>query len=334
MASNARNADKFKRREPVGSDRREGEEEDKWLAASPAEFVRRLQDVKMIAMIQLATGLAHEINNPLSVIIGNLRTLEGYFDKMINMLEAGEKILEYNDTNAQRRAAFDHHWQQLGIDRIRHDGAGLLNQSLLEAGAISEIITNFKGMTHENRPDGAPIDVNFELERILTVISSDIPPGTRIKRKYGSLAPWHGNPALFCQTLVNILRNALQSRKHNLRIALRTRRRGNCLEIKVYDNGDGMDKATKERIFEPFFTTREVGQGLGLGLTTAYDFVHRKQGRLQVTSRSGKGTIVTVALPYPDQERDTKHCRDRAEACGVLKTANGGNHGKSDTDRG
>lgn len=300
MASDPHKADKLKYRGPVESDRWEGKNGDECVVASPAEFIRQLQEVKMIAMIQLATGLAHEINNPLSVIIGNLRTLEGYFDKMINMLEAGKEILEYHDTNVQRRAAFDHHWQQFGIDRIRHDGAGLLSQSLLEAGTISEIITNFRGMTHENPSDDAPIDVNFELERILTVISGDIPPGTRIKRKYGSFSPWRGNPALFCQTLVNILRNALQSRSQHLLVALRTRRRGNCLEIKVYDNGGGMDKATKERIFEPFFTTREVGQGLGLGLTTAYDFVHRKQGRLQVTSRSGKGTIVTIVLPYPE----------------------------------
>ncbi len=259
-------------------------------------YAHLLQQEKMASIGQLAAGMAHEINNPLGFILSNLRSFGKYvgrFDEMLRYyreapLEAG--IAE----DARLR------WAELKLDFIRDDLDDLLQQSISGAERVKKIVADLKGFSHIDDAEKVDVDVHAEIERTLSVLAREIPEGTEIVKDFGQIPPLSADPGLLCQSLFNIVRNALQSRREGLHLTIATTAAQGRLRIRVSDNGPGIPEPIRERIFEPFFTTRTVGEGTGMGLTVAFNNVTALGGAIVVESPPQGGSTFVIELPSED----------------------------------
>ena len=257
-------------------------------------YTRLIQQEKMASVGQLAAGIAHEINNPLGFVLSNLRSLDKYIGRFLEMLDF------YREQEAAGRidpGAAAEHRRRLKLDWVSEDCKDLLGQSLGGAERVQRIVSDLRGFSHVDDPGPGPLDLNVELDRTLSVLAHEIPPGTRIERRYASLPPLRGERARFGQLFLNLLLNAFQARREGLKLTLTTANDGDAIQVIVADNGPGIPEAIRGRIFEPFFTTKEVGQGTGLGLAVVYDVVTGHGGSITVESGAAGGASFSLHLP-------------------------------------
>ncbi len=231
-----------------------------------------IQAEKMSSIGVLATGIAHEINNPLTSVAGFAEALQRRFRDEAGLQEDS------------RLDVFPRYLEMIISESYRCKG---IIDHLLSFGRKS---------------DGIPIkvDLNLIVREILELlhyhssykqveVSTDLKP---------NLPRIHGDPSSLRQVCMNLLINAYQSIEENGCVKVITDQAEDLMvSLVIRDNGCGIDKKLVERIWEPFFTTKEVGQGVGLGLALTYDIVKRHGGDINLTSREGEGSQFTVLLP-------------------------------------
>jgi len=254
-----------------------------------------LQSEKLASVGQLAAGIAHEINNPISFVHSNLHSLSRYSKDMFSVLDAYEQAGSAHDEAALQRA------RQLknaaNVDFLRSDIPVLITESSDGLTRVEKIIKDLREFTNIDRSEHQLVDVRDALERTLSVAAHEIRPKADVVREYGELPPIECRPAQINQVFLALLINAAQAIATHGTITLRTACDGNGVRIAITDTGSGIDAAHLGRIFDPFFTTRPVGSGVGLGLTVAYNIVQQHGGRIDVASTLGQGTTFTVHLP-------------------------------------
>lgn len=265
-------------------------------------YVHMLQQEKMASVGQLAAGMAHEINNPLSFILSNVKTLEKYVSRFSELIDFYETHMQQTQSNVlseclrQKRC-------DLKIDLILEDIAALFSQTVLGAERVKHIINDLRGFSHIDDAEYSQIDVTMEIERTLGVLSSEMPADAEIIRHLEAvpLLPCRG--AGLCQAFLNIIRNALQAKPQGLKLVIQTGIENDRIRIEFRDNGPGIHPDIQERIFEPFFTTHDVGAGMGMGLKVAYDAVISCGGTISLNSTEGQGAAFVIVLPF-DGRRD------------------------------
>lgn len=289
---------------------------------------RLLEQEKMASIGQLAAGIAHEINNPISFIYSNLNSFTRYVNSMKEMIQSYRKSFseigvtfteigqascltkEGKDVSLQSaahdlksyiNAAYllsEDHYKRLKIDFITGDVFDLIRQSIDGAERIRRIVANLKDFSHIDESANRRMDINKELENTISVLSSDIKTkSARIINEYGEIADTFGNPGLVSQVFLNILLNALQSRDDGLVITIKTEQKDGNIMVSIADNGKGIPPEIQNRIFEPFFTTKDVGKGTGMGLAVVYDIVSKHGGTIEVKSKVNEGSNFIIILP-------------------------------------
>lgn len=225
-----------------------------------------LQAGKMASIGQLAGGVAHEINNPMGVILG-------FAQSVARMVK--ETDVFYMPLKSIEREAI----------RCRK--------------LVGDLLT-FSRVTKTEKENA---DLNTTIDGALSLIEAQakIKHNVEIIRDYGTgLPPITMNKNQIQQIIVNLCNNAIDAMPQGGKITISTKLKdkgNNLVEIVVADTGEGMSKEVKQRIFEPFFTTKEVGKGTGLGLSLCYEIVKKHQGDIEVASEVGKGTAFTIQLP-------------------------------------
>jgi signal transduction histidine kinase/CheY-like chemotaxis protein len=234
-------------------------------------LLQREQEVsnRAAAVGTLAAGLAHEINNPLTYLIGNLFLIEDWLDD-----PRGTPPDELRDILRQTRT---------GANRIRG------------------IVRDLGSLTDVDAPDTATVDVKAVLDSTLRMVSTDLRPRAHAVAEYGALPPVRGNSSQLSQVVLNLLLNALNAidegnPAHN-RVTVSAEVIGELLEIRVSDTGRGIPERDLARIFDPFFTTADIGMTAGVGLTVSRSIVERLGGTLRAHSVDGEGTTLTLRLP-------------------------------------
>lgn len=258
-----------------------------------------VQTEKMMSVGGLAAGMAHELNNPLGIILQSAQNMERRFSTELSGNRAAAQEL---GLNLETVAAYMH---ARGIDEyilgIREAGN--------RAARIIRTMLDFSRNSHSER---TLCPVNDMLDTALRLAANDYD----LKKKYDfksiSIIRHYGVDAgaVVCseteivQVLLNIIKNAAQAmpaRRPDAappKLRLCTSRLDKAVRIDIEDNGPGMDAATSKRLFEPFFTTKPVGEGTGLGLSVAYFIITQKhQGRIAVESQPERGTTFTIELP-------------------------------------
>lgn len=255
----------------------------------------RLQEAdKLAAVGQLAAGVAHEINTPLGYVASNLGALREYAERLLALADTAERLFSGGrgaDAWAAARNGID-------LDFIREDLPTLVAESGRGLSQVSDIVHALQDFASPGPTETRELPLAQVLDDAICATSGSRRPGQELVRGYGVLPTMQGNPTLLGEVFKALLDNAGQALQGAAgTIVVRVMPGEGSLVVEVEDDGCGMDELTRARIFEPFFTTRPVGQGRGLGLSSAYRIVHRHGGRLEVDSVPGKGSCFRVVLP-------------------------------------
>lgn len=259
-------------------------------------YSRMLQQEKLAAVGGLAAGMAHEINNPNGFVRSNLVTLNRYVERMKEMLNLYQLLIADNTPLLQLREETEQRRRALKLEFVVSDSTALLEQSVEGSDRIARIVADLKAFSHVDETGDCDADLNRELERIVAVLTPQIPPETAILRDLQPLPLFGCNPGLLSQAFFNIIHNAILSRDNGLEIKISTARENSDIVVTIADNGCGIPAHNLTRVFEPFFTTREVGRGTGMGLTVAREIIRGTGGTIEIDSREGCGTTVTIRL--------------------------------------
>ena len=235
--------------------------------------VRLLHAQKLEALGRMSAGLAHEVNNPLSYVLSNLR----HILRGLDGLSRGE------DAEAQRE----------DLREACRDG-------ILGAERISRIVQDVRVFARVDEPPRDPVDVKSVVELSISMASQTLGPEVRVERDFQEvprvLGSEHGLGQVFLNLLVNAV-HALRGRDNpRIRLGILRREDGRIV-VEVQDNGCGIAAENLSRLFEPFFTTKPVGTGTGLGLSICHGIVTRLGGDILVDSTLGQGTTFRVVLP-------------------------------------
>jgi signal transduction histidine kinase len=253
---------------------------------------------KLASIGTLVAGVAHEINNPISFVYGNLIHLESYVARLKSLLALDDGLTLCPDERRRREAAkteidYDYLGQDLdraladcrdGAERIRRIVEVLLRFSRLRRGAIRRV----------ELPD--------LVESTLRLLAGKLTPKIRVVREHPGQAAVAGDPDELGQLLLNLLANAADAVEGGGTITVRTTPAdpgadAGRVRMEIEDTGPGVPPEHRHRIFEPFFTTKDVGKGTGLGLSIVYSIVKRHRGDISVSSPPAGGTRFCVSLP-------------------------------------
>lgn len=258
-----------------------------------------MQSDKMLSIGGLAAGMAHEINNPLAVILGNVQ----------NIIRQTSSGLQKNDAVARECGtcmnAVHCYMEKRGVFRKI--------DSIYEAGVrSSNIVSNMLSFSRKSDKVKGYHVLTVLLDKTVDLVSSSYNLNEKYDFKQIEVIREYegGVPNAWCesseiqQVFLNLIRNgaeALQSKHYETggpRLILRVKRAGDMVRVEVEDNGPGMDERVSKRIFEPFYTTKEVGKGTGLGLSVSYFIVaEHHDGTMEVDSMPGEWTRFVIQLP-------------------------------------
>jgi len=264
------------------------------------------QAQKLEALGQLAAGLAHEFNNPLSFISSNLDALSNYM-KTLDVLIKDYQNLGKSMRNSSQENLSDEIIKQIqdisayeknmAIDYLREDIPELVKDCRDGTERIGKIVNDFKSFAHPGKGKPMFTNINKSLESTLNIAAHELKDKTTISKDFGEIPLIEGFPQKLNQAFLSILMNAAHAIEEKGEIRIQTKTENENVIISISDNGCGIEKENLPKIFDPFFTTKEIGRGLGLGLNSTYNIIEQHRGMIHVESSVGKGTAVTITLP-------------------------------------
>ncbi len=268
-----------------------------------------VQQEKMAGIGQLAAGVAHEINNPLSFVVSNFDTLQQYLGRIAGVIDAYRKLGRSalaGDTErvrglADEIAALE---KRARLDYILQDLTPLFAETGDGIGRVANIV---KALLLFSRVDHQEVfeeyDLNAGIKNTLIVARNEIKYVANVEAVYGDIPAVEAVGGRVNQVLLNIILNAAQAVKSKHPgatglIKIRSYRDDRYICCDIEDNGPGIPAEIGSVIFNPFFTTKPVGQGTGLGLSISYDIVVNKHhGQISVASDGSSGATFTIKLP-------------------------------------
>lgn len=232
---------------------------------------RLVQSEKLTSLGQLAAGIAHEINNPLTNASLGIQTLKNRLET--NGGESG--VVEKLDA------------VERNIDRA------------------SEIARELLQFSRQRESEFVPLNINEVIKGALTLMQYKLSP-ISVQQDLAPLPDIMGDPGKLQQVFINILSNSFEAMPNGGSISIASSRDGDFIRMRIGDTGTGIAAENLSRVFDPFFTTKEIGQGTGLGLSICYGIIKQHQGAIDISSTVGKGTTLSMRLPTRERyEKDT-----------------------------
>lgn len=275
-----------------------------------------IQNAKMSSLGQLVAGIAHEINNPVNFIYGNLIPVHEYAQDLLEVLELYHQELPHPSANLQAAMA------DKDLDFLAEDLPKLLNSTKVGAERIREIVLALRNFSRLDEAELKQVDIHEGLDSTLMILQNRFRakpgcPEIQVIKAYGALPTIECYAGQLNQVFMNLLSNAvdaLEECRDPTRdtkigmcdysqfpvptIHIRTYADGDWISICIRDNGSGISPDIYERIFDPFFTTKPVGQGTGMGLSICHSIiVERHHGQLHCFSEMGRGSEFVIELP-------------------------------------
>ncbi|MBE8987130.1 ATP-binding protein [Nostoc sp. LEGE 12450] len=263
---------------------------------------------KMSSLGQMVAGIAHEINNPVSFIAGNLRYANQYINDLLDLIAVFQE--QYPQINPTIEAKI----KSIELEYLCDDLPKLMASMSTGSERITDIVLGLRNFSRLDEAKIKSVDIHEGIDNTLMILNHQLAlpnklPDIQIVKEYGQL------PKISCyanqlnQVFMNIINNAIYALKDNMQywqsankiptIQIKTLVVDNeRLLISIKDNGPGMKSEIQEQIFNPFFTTKPVGQGTGLGLSISHQIIVEKhQGKLNCISVLGKGAEFQIEIP-------------------------------------
>ena len=257
-----------------------------------------IQSEKMASVGVLTAGIAHELNNPINFMSGNVYPLQQDLDEVFSLLDKYEKTVQENDLKE--------YFTEVDSCKEKMDYAYLIQEiySLLKgieegASRSSEIIKGLRSFSRLDDEACQFYDIHEGIDSSLVLLHNKIiDRKISVRKDYGDFEGLECFPSKLNQVIMNILTNSIQAMEDGKgELFIQTVSSAIGVKVIIKDNGRGMPPEVKEHIFDPFFTTKEVGQGTGLGLSISYGIIERHNGNIDVLSEPGKGTEFIISLP-------------------------------------
>ncbi|OYV02048.1 MAG: PAS domain-containing sensor histidine kinase [Burkholderiales bacterium PBB5] len=255
-----------------------------------------LHSEKMASLGRLVAGVAHELNNPISFVLGNVHALQRYTQRLsqyLDAIHAGVPAAE----QAQLR-------QRLRIDHTLADLGSLMDGTLEGAQRTADIVNGLKRFSAVDREERSLVDLAQVVERAVHWVKKGTAPAFEVQLAALPDCTVSGSPGQLLQVMMNLVQNAYDAavaapaaaqRPPMLQITMA--REGPMVRLSFRDNGPGVSDEHLSRVFDPFFTTKPVGKGTGLGLSISYGIVERHGGQLVVANAPQGGAEFTLSLP-------------------------------------
>ncbi len=256
---------------------------------------------KMRSLGELVAGVAHELNNPINFIYGNMTHLNEYTENLMEIISKYEEFeSKLDDEDLKEIEDFK---EEVEYDFIKEDVSDLIKSCIEGADRSKNIVLELKNFSRLDQGVVKEIDINESIDSTLSILNNKYKNKINLIKEYGKLPKVTCYAGQINQVFMNILDNAAQAIKNTGDVYIRTRIEENNAVIEIEDTGSGIDTETLPKIFDPFFTTKEVGSGTGLGLSVSYKIVKSHNGSIDVESEVGKGTKFTVKIPLEFQEQ-------------------------------
>ncbi|GAB4138805.1 MAG: hypothetical protein Fur0046_13550 [Cyanobacteria bacterium J069] len=261
-----------------------------------------IQSEKMSSLGQLVSGIAHEINNPISFIYGNVPFVERYVKDLLRLLAAYQA--SYPQTTDKLQALLD----EIEPEFVLEDLPRILDSMRSGASRIREIVLSLRNFSRVHEANCKVVNLHDGLESTLKLLQHSIPEAVQIRRCYGDLPAVECFPSRLNQVFFHLIKNALEAleavsdRPKVITITTKSFWHSPLerpwVRVAIADTGPGIPAAVQPKIFDPFFTTKSVGQGYGLGLSIAYQtIVQQHQGVLDYRTTLGEGTTFMLEIP-------------------------------------
>jgi two-component system, NtrC family, sensor kinase len=256
-----------------------------------------IQTEKLSSLGQMLAGIAHEINNPVNFIFGNLTYIDAYVQDLMKLLQL------YHEKYPEPDSAIQAHLEEIDYDFVMDDLLKMLRSTRMGSERIIQIVLSLRNFSRQDHLEMKLSNIHDGIDSTLLILSHRLKIGINVVKEYGNLPLINCYPAQLNQVFMNIINNAIdalldQPNQLKKEIIIRTSTfNQDSIQIRIKDNGPGIPFGLQTKLFEPFFTTKPVNKGTGLGLSICQQIIANHQGTIQVISKVDEGAEFTIQLP-------------------------------------
>lgn len=275
-----------------------------------------IQTEKMSSLGQLVAGIAHEINNPVNFIYGNITYAREYTKDLLHLVDL------YQQNYCPPTPEIHQQVYAIDLDFLKQDLPKILDSMNMGAERIRQIVLSLRNFSRLDEDGTKPVDIHEGIDNTLLLLQNRLKAKSghseiQVIRDYGNLPPVMCHAGHMNQVFMNLLTNAIDALEEGVgngewgvgeealptpQIRIRTLIQEGHVIIGIADNGLGMTEEVRKRVFDPFFTTKPVGKGTGMGLSISYQIVVKKHGgQIQCISAPGEGAEFAIVIPFKQQ---------------------------------